>query len=297
MSLGVDLVPHKVCTLNCIYCECGKTTDLTVKRDEYVSVSEVQEELTLYFQNNPKPDYITFSGAGEPTLNSGIGKVLRFIKQNWPDVPTAVLTNGTLLFDPVLRKEIITADVVLPSLDGVSDKVFRKIDRPFHSLNPEKHIQGLVDFRNEFKGQIWLEVMILPGYNDDKQELILFNDAFEKIQADIIQINTLDRPGTVEGLRTAPRKQLEEIVKLWNRDEVEIIAAAPERKKIQSYRSDTESAILETIARRPCTLKDLSEILGVHINEINKYLAVLEEEEKITPIPQDRGVFYRIINP
>lgn len=293
MSLGVDLVPHKVCTLNCIYCECGKTTNLTVKRDEYVSVSEVLEELTLYFQNNPEPDYITFSGAGEPTLNSGIGKIIREIKQNWPDIPAAVLTNGTLLYDPLVRKEIAAADVVLPSLDGVSDSVFRQIDRPFHSLNPEKHIQGLIDFRNEFKGQIWLEVMILPGYNDNRRELLLLNDAFEKIQADTIQINTLDRPGTVEGLRTAPRKQLDEIVKLWNRDEVEIIAAAPERKKIQSYRRDTETAILETIARRPCTLEDMTKILGIHINEVNKYLAVLEDEDKIKPISQNRGVFYQ----
>lgn len=292
MSLGVDLVPHKICSFNCIYCECGSTNNLTVERDEYVSTLEVEDELRRYFSDNPKPDYITFSGAGEPTLNSGIGKILSFIKENWPDVPTAVLTNGSLLSDPEVRKAIIHSDVVLPSLDAVSDTVFQQIDRPFHSLNPGDYIQGLIDFRKEFKGKIWLEVMILPGYNDDKRELALLNEAFEKIDADIIQINTLDRPGTVEGLRAASRKKLEEIVKLWNREEVEIIAAAPERKNIQSYRKDTESAILETIARRPCTLKDLSKILGVHINELNKYLAVLEEEDKVKPVSQDRGIFY-----
>ncbi|OQY34580.1 MAG: radical SAM protein [Spirochaetaceae bacterium 4572_59] len=293
MSLGVDLVPHKICSFNCIYCECGSTNRLTIERDEYVPVSEVLEELNRYFENNIDPDYITFSGSGEPTLNSGIGRILSYIKKNWPDIPIAVLTNGSLLSDPALRKEIAHADVVLPSLDAVSNTVFRQIDRPFHSLNPEEYIQGLIDFRKEFKGKIWLELMILPGYNDDLRELTLLNEAFDKINPDIIQINTLDRPGTVEGLKSASRKELEEIVRFWGRKDVEIIAAAPERKNIRSYRSDTESAILETIARRPCTLKDLSEILGIHINEINKYLAVLEEEEKIKPVSQDRGVFYK----
>ena len=130
MSLGVDLVPHKVCTFNCIYCECGKTTDLTVQRDEFISAEEVKEELSRYFNNNPNPDYITFSGAGEPTLNSRLGEILRFIKERWPQVPTAVLTNGSLLYDPAVRQEILASDVVLPSLDAVSDRAFRRIDRP-----------------------------------------------------------------------------------------------------------------------------------------------------------------------
>ena len=296
MSLGVDLVPHKVCTLNCIYCECGKTTNLTVKRDEYISASEVKEELTRYFKDNPDPDYITFSGTGEPTLNSKIGEILTYIKTIRPEIPVAVLTNGTLFSDPQLRKEILDADVVLPSLDAVSDTVFRQIDRPCPSLNPEKCIRGLIDFRKEFKGEMWLEVMLLPGYNDDPRELTLLKEAFDRINPDRIQINTLDRPGTVEGLRAASRKKMREIVEKWDLEGVEIIAAAPERKNIQSYRKDTESAILETIARRPCTLDDLSKILGVHINEINKYLSVLEEEDKISPVSQDRGVFYRIFN-
>lgn len=294
ISLGVDLVPHKVCSLNCVYCECGKTTNLTLSREEYVSASEVQKELLQYFRENPKPDYITFSGAGEPTLNSKIGDVLNFIKENWPDVPVALLTNGSLLSDPQLRKEILSADIVLPSLDAVSNKVFQKIDRPHHNLNTSEHIQGLIDFRSEFKGEIWLEVMILPGYNDDKKELLLLKEALKKINPERIQINTLDRPGTVKDLRVASGKKLQEIVDLWDMKEVEIIASPPERKNIQSYRKDTETAIMETIARRPCTLKDLMEILGIHINEVNKYLAVLEDENKIISETGDRGVFYRI---
>ncbi|MDA3779134.1 MAG: radical SAM protein [Bacteroidales bacterium] len=294
MSLGVDLVPHKVCTLNCVYCECGRTTNLTLERKEYVSFDEVCIELKHIMANNPEPDYFTFSGAGEPTLNSRIGDVLDLIKKNWPKIPVAVLTNGSLFSDKQVRNELINADVVLPSLDTASDLAFRKMDRPFSKLNINEYIQGLVDFRKEFSGEIWLEVLILPGYNDDDENLRLLKEAFLKIKPNNIQVNTLDRPGTVENLRPANKAELQHIVNFWNLDNVEIIASVPERKDIKSYREDTESAILETIARRPCTLEDLEKILGIHINEINKYLGVLEDEKKIETIRQERGMFYKL---
>jgi wyosine [tRNA(Phe)-imidazoG37] synthetase (radical SAM superfamily) len=292
MSLGVDLVPHKVCSLNCIYCECGRTPELTLKRKEYISYIEVVKELKHYFNNNPAPDYITFSGAGEPTLNSRFGDVLTFIKSNYPDIPVAVLTNGTLFYQKQVRKEMLDADLVLPSLDAASDLSFRKINRPFHKLKINEYIQGLVDFRKEYRGKIWLEVLILPGYNDNAAELHLLKEAIEKIKPERIQLNTLDRPGTIAGLKAASKDKLQEIVDFWDLDNVEIIAAAPERKDIKSYRKDAESAILETISRRPCTVDDLVKILGLHSNEINKYLDVLESENKIKSVRQERGLFY-----
>lgn len=292
MSLGVDLVPHKVCSLNCIYCECGRTPELTLKRKEYISYIEVVKELKHYFNNNPAPDYITFSGAGEPTLNSRFGDVLTFIKSNYPDIPVAVLTNGTLFYQKQVRKEMLDADLVLPSLDAASDLSFRKINRPFHKLKINEYIQGLVDFRKEYRGKIWLEVLILPGYNDNAAELHLLKEAIEKIKPEKIQLNTLDRPGTIAGLKAASKDKLQEIVNFWDLDNIEIIAAAPERKDIKSYRKDTESAILETISRRPCTVDDLVKILGLHTNEINKYLDVLASENKIKSVRQERGLFY-----
>ena len=295
MSLGVDLVPHKVCSLNCIYCECGRTTELTLKRKEYISYIEVVKELKNYFSNNPAPDYITFSGAGEPTLNSRFGDVLKFIKSNYPDITVAVLTNGTLFYQKQVRKELLDADLVLPSLDAASDLSFRKINRPFHKLNINEYIQGLVDFRKEYRGKIWLEVLILPGYNDNTEELQILKEAFKKIKPDSIQLNTLDRPGTIAGLKAASKDKLQEIVDFWGLDNVEIIAAAPERKNIKSYRKDTENAILETISRRPCTVADLGKILGLHINEINKYLDVLASENKIKSVREERGLFYKLI--
>jgi wyosine [tRNA(Phe)-imidazoG37] synthetase (radical SAM superfamily) len=169
MSLGVDLIPKKVCSLNCVYCEVGKTTNLTLERKEYVSVEAVKAELKHYFNHNSfaVPDYITFSGSGEPTLNIYLGEILQFIKENKPDIPIAVLTNGTLLYKEEVRKSLLQADVVLPSLDAATEPVFKKINRPVKDLNISECIQGLIEFRKEFSNKIWLEIFILPGYNDN----------------------------------------------------------------------------------------------------------------------------------
>jgi len=295
MSLGIDLVPHKVCSLNCIYCECGSTTKLTIDRKEYVPYNIVTQELEHYFQNNPAPDYITFSGSGEPTLNSRIGDIVQFIKNNLSGIPIAVLTNGTLLYQKQVRKELLGVDVALPSLDVASDLTFRKINRPFHNLEIDKYIQGLIDFRSEYTGQIWLEVFIIPGYNDNINDLDLLKEAFERIKPDSIQLNTLDRPGVISEINSSTDEELQNIVNYWQLDNVEIVAKSPARKDVKSYREDYETAILETIQRRPCTLDDLSKILGLHINEINKYLDVLESDGKIAVNRQDRGIFYKKI--
>jgi Fe-S oxidoreductases len=294
MSLGVDLVPKKVCSLDCVYCEVGKTTKLTIDRKEYIKSEKIKKELLHYFSNNPDPDYITFSGSGEPTLNIQIGEILRFIKQNRPSIPVAVLTNGTLLYDKKVRDALIDADVVLPSLDAATEDVFKKINRPQQDLNINKYIQGLIDFRKEFKGKIWLEIFILPEYNDNSHELAELKKAILRINPDSVQLNTLDRPGTLPNLRGATRAELEQVVKFWQIDNVEIIAAPLQRKSVLSYRKDTETAIMETIARRPCTLDDLAKILGIHISEINKYLDVLDAENKIETIEQERGIFYQL---
>lgn len=296
MSLGVDLVPHKVCTLDCIYCECGASTKLTIERKEYILYNKVVKELAHYFTNNPNPDYITFSGSGEPTLNSRIGDVLDFIKEKKPQIPVAVLTNGTLFSQKKVRNEILKADLVLPSLDAGTNQAFKKINRPSSNLNLDEYIKGLVDFRNEFNGQIWLETLIIPGINNQEEDLAVLKNAFFKIKSDRIQLNTLDRPGAISNIRSATQEELEKVVSFLKPLEVEIIASSIQRKEVDSYRGDIESTILETIFRRPCTLQDLNNILGIHINELNKYLDVLEGEQKIKTIRQDRGLFYQIKN-
>ncbi|RLD40075.1 MAG: radical SAM protein, partial [Bacteroidetes bacterium] len=272
MSLGIDLVPKKVCSLNCVYCEVGETTKRTLDRLEYIKFDKVIEELNDFMKSEPEIDYITFSGSGEPTLNTKIGELIKYIKEYYPNIKLAVLTNGTLLYDKSVRKEILLADVILPSLDAASQLVFEKIDRPSSNLDIDSYIQGLIDLRKEFSGKIWLEVLFLKGYNDSKEELVLLKNVIKKIKPDSVQLNTLDRPGTVDGLIALSNDELQKIVDLWNLPNVEIIAAPIQRENVKSYKLDIEESILATINRRPCTLDDLRLILGIHINEINKYL-------------------------
>ncbi len=293
VSLGIDLVPHKVCSLNCVYCECGKTTDLTTERKEYIPYNEVITELADFLSKNPKPDYITFSGSGEPTLNSRIGDIIEHIKSNWPDISVALLTNGTLLSDPEVRKEIIKADLVLPSFDAATEEAFIKINRPSTDISLDKYLKGLVDFRLEFKGKIWLEVFILQGFNDSDADLEAMKDALIRIDPDSIQLNTLDRPGAVTGLRPAPEEYLRRIAERWGLSNIEIIAKVSKRKEDRAYNKDVESTIMQTIFRRPCTLSDLTDILGLHENEVNKYLSILENNDRIETDVQERGVFYK----
>lgn len=294
MSLGVDLVPHKICSLDCVYCEVGETTLLTTERDEYISFEQMKKELEDYFSGgNPDPEYVTFSGSGEPTLNNRIGDVVKVIRSLRPEIPIAVLTNGTMFSNKDVRQGLLDTDLVLPSLDAVTDDVFKKINRPEASLNVDEHILGLIDFRNEYNGKIYLEIFILPGLNDGREHIDKMRDALKRIKPDRIQVNTLDRPGVINGIRSATENELLNIIDRIGIDCMEIVSKVQDRKNTTAYRADAENAILQTILRRPCTLDDLSKILGLHINEINKYLDVLQKEEKIEVIKQERGFFYK----
>ena len=294
ISLGVDLVPMKTCTLNCIYCECGKTTRMTLERDEYVSFDHVIRELIHYLENHAHPDYITFSGSGEPTLHLKIGDVIHFLRDRVPDIPVAVLTNGTLFSQRQVRKDMKDAAVVIPSLDAATERIFNKINRPSSHLRLDDIIGGLIQFRKEYSGKIWLEIFIIPGLNDSNHELEALKQTIKKIKPDQIHLNTLDRPGTVSTLRPASREELIHVLEYLQLENAVIVSDPPEHKALLVYRKDIASAILGTIARRPCTIADLSEILGLPEDEVKTYLSSLESEGKIKSIKQKRGLFYRL---
>ncbi len=294
MSLGIDLVPKKVCSLNCVYCEVGETTKLTMDRKEYVLFDKVKNELQDFMNSNPNIDYITFSGAGEPTLNSRLGELISFVKQNYPDKRVAVLTNGSMLSDANIRIDLFLADVILPSLDAVSQDVFEKIDRPHKDIKIEEYIQGLIDLRKEYQGEIWLEIMLIKDYNDSEEELSKIKSAVVRINPNRVQLNTLDRPGTVRDIEAVSNERLRKIKRKWSLSNLEIIAPPANRRRVESYSDSIEDDILNTISRRPCTLDDLHQYLGIHINEINKYLSVLEQSGALKKRGQKRGVFYMV---
>lgn len=269
-SLGVDLVPYKTCTFDCVYCDLGRTTHKTVSRQSYVPPEEIQGELELYLSVlDKKPDYITLSGSGEPTLNTDIGETIRRIKEI-TFTPIAVLTNSSLLSLNEVRMDLSEADVVLPSLDAITPASFEYINRPHQSLKIEEIISGLIQFRKEYRGQIWLEVVFCRGINDDKEEIERLKGVIERIQPDRVQLNTPVRPPAEDFAFPLTLGQLEEIRKTLG-DKAEIISefAAPLGEEFNSVK-DTE--ILNLIKRRPCTTEDISKALGLRIDEVVKHL-------------------------
>lgn len=223
LSLGIDLVPQKTCTYDCVYCECGGTTVETKIRQEYYPVSGVIRELEQFLSSSPKLDFITFSGSGEPTLSTSIGPVIMYLKDAYPQYRIAVLTNGSLLTDPEVRKELNAADVVLPTLSTVVDVTFSIIHHPASCLHAGDILDGMVKFREEYPREIWLEVFIIPGVNTSPEELSGLKEALLRIRADRVQINTLDRPGTKSWVTPASPAELSRIINILDCPVAEII--------------------------------------------------------------------------
>jgi wyosine [tRNA(Phe)-imidazoG37] synthetase (radical SAM superfamily) len=292
VSLGVDLVPHKVCNLDCVYCEIGHTTKLTNDRMNYIPSEKVTEELDHYIANNPELDYVTFSGAGEPTLNQGIGKIVKHLKTNYPDYNIALITNSILFSNPEVRKEILDVDLILPSLDAASYEVFEKINRPQKNINYDEVINGLIDLRKEFAGEIWLEFFLIEGINDGDEELSKMKEIVTKINPDILQLNSLDRPGTESWVKPMPKEKMEGIKAFFQPQNTRIIARYEKTKHIENFDSNKIEAILNTIGRRPCTVKDLLSFIDINHHELNKYLKQLVRDNLIEKQYRDNLIFY-----
>lgn len=292
LSLGIDLINYKTCTLNCVYCECGRTTILTDKRDEYINTDEVIAELTDFLKNSPQLDYLTFSGSGEPTLHSRIGEIINFIKTAYPHYKIALLTNGTLFNDDKLIEEVKKVDLIIPSLDAATQEVFEKINRPTSGMRIEDIISGLIKLRENYSGLIYLEIFIAPGFNDSESEIFHIAEAAKRIRPDKIQLNSLDRPPAVKGIKKAEYKDLLKIASFFE-PVAEIISKYDQRKSTLDY-VDIENLILEMISRRPCTRDEIRILFDLRMKEVDSILDRLLEDKKIEIINGPRGDYFRI---
>ena len=179
-------------------------------------------------------------------------------------------------------------------MDAASQQVFEKINRSASSLEIDDIIHGLFEFTKEYKGKLWLEVFIVPGINDTKSELTLLKTALQYIQPERVQLNTLDRPGTESSVKAISKQKLEEIAEFFQPLPTEIIAKFKSQNKIKSFNTDIETAILDTIRRRPCTKQDMVDTLSADINKIELLLTKLIDVGKVRPEIQKRGTFYTI---
>lgn len=291
-SLGIDLVPFKTCTYNCIYCQLGITTLPTKKQKKYLPVKKIIKNLKQLLKQNIHIDFITLSGSGEPTLNSDIGVIIKAIK-SITDIPVAVITNSSLLYKKDVRNALLNANVVLPTFTSANSTTFKKIHRPIQSITLNRTLEGLVKFRKIYKGQIWLELMLIKGLNDTKQELNALKKIINKIKPDKIQLNTVVRPPSEKYAKAVSRWQLNKIKKMLGK-KCEVVA---EFKKTSNLIEliPRRKIILAYLKRRPGTFNDLQKSLGMNANELIKNLERLLKTKKIKKRKHGGCIFYEVL--
>ena len=266
LSLGVDLVPPKTCSYDCLYCQVGRTTCVTVEPKALVPLEAVLKELKESFLRKT-PDFVTFSGSGEPTLHSGIGEAIAFVKKE-SDLKVAVLTNGSLLWRQEVRERLLKADVIMPTLSTVNEETYRKIHRPHPDLRLSRVIRGLRSLREIYKGELHVEVMLLSGLNDSDEELAGLKEALTDIAPDRIQLNTVVRPPADPGALSLDREKMEEVKNFFGRS-AEVVAFIPPKHRDQNYDS-LSVAVVEMAKRRPVRTLDVAHVLGLSIDEVER---------------------------
>ncbi|MHC4158106.1 MAG: radical SAM protein [Planctomycetota bacterium] len=302
-SLGVDIVPFKVCTLDCVYCQLGKTTETTIERKDYFPVDAVLAELKEKLAQGVEADFIAISGSGEPTLNSRLGELVDGIKKI-TDIPVAILTNGTLLCRQDVRADCARADVVLPSLDAGDEQTFRRINRPHPGLSIEKLIDGLCTFGDEFVGQLWLEVLLIEGFNTNTDQIDKIKDAIKRIRPDKIHLNTPVRPAAEPGVERLGPEKLQAIAEQFG-DKCEPVVDFLPRHYAGAGQSKEEDVLkkpaaarnvrilLSMLKRRPCSLNDICSTLGIPRGQALKYIDHFLQRGLIASEQREGTVFFK----
>ena len=286
-SLGVDLVPFKTCTYDCIYCQLGATTCKTLERREWVPLDDVLEDVKNAL--NTRPDIITLSGSGEPTLHSRLGDLIGGIKR-LTDVPVGVLTNGSLLSVPEVRAGLMEADLVVPSLDAGDERLFRRVNRPHEDIVFGQMVDGLVAFREEYRGGYWLEVLLLGGLTAVPAQVGRIAEIARRINPDCVHLNTATRPPADASAVPVPRADLEQLAAAFG-GRATLIADHLDMAPQGDFAARRDD-VLNLLRRRPCTVGDMAGSLGLHRNEVVKYVEELVGEGLLKALTSRGRVYY-----
>jgi wyosine [tRNA(Phe)-imidazoG37] synthetase (radical SAM superfamily) len=294
-SLGIDVVAPKTCSYDCVYCESGRTTHLTMKRQAFVDPGAVLHELEAYFRDHPHSvDVLTFSGAGEPTLYLGLGELVRALKRRYAHLPLVVLTNGSLLWDPEVRRDLLEADRVAPSLDAVTDEIFQKVNRPHRGLDLAKVIDGLYAFRRSYCGEFHLEVMLVADINDQQEQLRAIAGVVDKLRPDRVELNTVVRPPADGGVCALSPQRMSAARLVFPADRTEVIG-----RFVGSATSQKDVAladrIQELVRRRPCTVDEMAASLAVSSKELASTAQCLRQRGVLAVSRFADREYYRLI--
>ncbi|MEA1945894.1 MAG: radical SAM protein [Thermodesulfobacteriota bacterium] len=290
-SLGVDLTPYKTCSMDCIFCQLGRTTEKTVARKEYVPTDIVLSELKEWLNKDGRADYITLSGSGEPTLHSRFGEVLEFIRAN-SKIPAVLLSNGTMLNLLAVRAAAACANVVKVSLSAWNQASYEWVNRPHPQLRFDHLIKGQKDFRAQFKGQLWMEIFLIAGTNSTPANVRKIADLAKEIGPDRIHLNTAVRPPSEDYAAALSEKRMEALTDLFH-PTAEIIAEF-KAKHANHVQADQET-IFSMLQRRPCTADQIADVFDMHLNEVSKYLGKLMRTGQICSELKKRAVYYSVV--
>jgi len=288
-SLGINMVPHKTCCFDCIYCQLGRTTKHTMQVAEYTPAHEIILDLERWMRLDGEADYLTFSGSGEPTLQARLPDIMALAHEQ-SKLPIALLTNGALLWTEHGRAAALQADVLMPSLDAAVPETFRRINRPCEGLDLGRVVEGLVETVAECPGETWLEVMLVEGINDSDEELTAIAEAAARIDPEQIQINTVVRPVPGGGVERVDDERLKHACEILG-PKATVIDSAWERGAPDDAERSAEE-VLALVSYRPCTLQDIAHGLGMHPNEALKYVTHLLAEGEISQTIEGEETYY-----
>ena len=280
-SLGIDVIPHKTCSYNCIYCQLGSEENTITDLTNYYSVDEIIYELKEALLNNKNIDYITFTGSGEPTLYKDLKKLIYEIKQI-TDIPVCIITNGSLLYKQEMRSNLLLADLIIPSLDAGNEETFKLIDNPNKEIDFDKMVEGLIEFKKVFKGEYWLEIFLLKDINDNEDELDDIIKIVKKIKPDRIQLITATRRVANEKAKALSDEELKKIKKYFNaRCDIEIDIPNISENHKGNKRILTEDDIVNFLIRQPDTAYIIAKSFNENERKVKELLDLLIKKNKV----------------
>lgn len=280
-SLGIDVIPHKTCSYNCIYCQLGSEENTITDLTNYYSVDEIIYELKEALLNNKNIDYITFTGSGEPTLYKDLKKLIYEIKQI-TDIPVCIITNGSLLYKQEMRSNLLLADLIIPSLDAGNEETFKLIDNPNKEIDFYKMVEGLIEFKKVFKGEYWLEIFLLKDINDNEDELDDIIKIVKKIKPDRIQLITATRRVANEKAKALSDEELKKIKKYFNsKCDIEIDIPNISENHKGNTRILTEDDIVNFLIRQPDTAYIIAKSFNENERKVKELLDLLIKKNKV----------------
>ncbi len=298
LSLGVDIIPHKTCPFDCIYCQLGPTDNLTVDTETFYELDEIMADVEEALEDDPRPDVITLAGSGDPTLYDKLGELNARIKEV-SDVPTLLITNGALLWREEIAKAALLVDILAPSLDAGDEETFARINNPHPEITFERLLDGLRAVTHAHPGEVRLEVMLVKDFNDSDESISAIADLLKTLRFDRIDVNTPVRPPVPErGAMPSDDDVLQKALAAFG-PRAYAIGRFAKRMDVRSSRGrpfdDRDKDIRQMLLRRPCTQEDIANSLGIKRQELIKILERLTEAGLVTRRITDGGVYYRVV--